>query len=244
MMKWEVTIRGDSTDLGMLAEVLTATELTVIRQDDEYVLRASALDLLNEAAVVREHAKQMVAWLSASARLNLGSHRPIEIGHVTEIREDGSKNTFIHPEPVVARFKVIPGTLSLSSPDGQAVIHRPGDPVRDWVRLAMDDEAIAKALRLRDTAELGWVKLYRMYEVVEGDVGKPCIVQKGWLSNRQIRRFKYTANSVDAAGDAARHGKEATDPPSNPMSLREASTSIDGLLHAWIRWKIGEGSVT
>src|SRR6266849_8946952 len=109
---------------------------------------------------------------------------------------------------------------------------------RSW-RCWQDPRGCAKALRLRDDDSRGWVELYRLYEVIESDIGRPVIVANGWVSDRDIGRFKHTANSVEAAGDEARHGKEETDPPARPLSLAEARTLIDRLLSGWLAFKAG-----
>ena len=55
-----------------------------------------------------------------------------------------------------------------------------------------------------------------------------------WVSKAELKRFKRTANSVGAVGDEARHGKENTEPPPNPMALREAESLILKLVRDWL----------
>jgi hypothetical protein len=61
---------------------------------------------------------------------------------------------------------------------------------------------------------------------------------KGWVTNRQVDRFKRTANSQKAIGDKARHGKDPYEPPTEPLSLSEARALIDGLLKVWLDEKV------
>ena len=83
---------------------------------------------------------------------------------------------------------------------------------------------------------MGWVDLYRLFEVIEaGAGGARALVDGGWASNAQIRRFKHTAKSVAAAGDEARHGAEHGERPADPMTLDEARGFIDGLLRRWLQ---------
>lgn len=39
------------------------------------------------------------------------------------------------------------------------------------------------------------------------------------------------------AGDTARHGKEVTSPPANPMSLEEAAAYVNYVVSAWLASK-------
>ena len=83
-----------------------------------------------------------------------------------------------------------------------------------------------------------WVGLYRLYEVIEADVGgEDKIVKAGWTTKKAIGRFTRTANSPDAIGDAARHGKQSGEPPPNPMDLSEAISLVKVILHNWLRTK-------
>jgi hypothetical protein len=83
-----------------------------------------------------------------------------------------------------------------------------------------------------------WVGLYRIHEVVEHDVGgREALIKLGRVSKQQLKRFTHSSNSVAAAGDQARHGKEITQPPKNPMSLEEAKAFVMGLLTAWFNSK-------
>jgi hypothetical protein len=58
-----------------------------------------------------------------------------------------------------------------------------------------------------------------------------------WSLPSDLNRFKHSANSVQVAGDKARHGKETTHPPKNPMSLDQAAAYLRYLLESWISAK-------
>jgi hypothetical protein len=100
----------------------------------------------------------------------------------------------------------------------------------------MRNPVIAKALRLRNSDDLDWVDLYRLYEVIKSDVGR-LIHQLGWARHDELQRFSHTANSVAATGDKGRHGVERSRPPSKPVSLSDARELIDRILLAWLAYK-------
>jgi len=89
---------------------------------------------------------------------------------------------------------------------------------------------------LRNADDLDWVDMYRLYEVIQEDVGRP-MHELGWASRNELERFVRTANSPDAAGDKARHGVARTDPPRKPMSLSHARELIDRIVKAGLAWK-------
>lgn len=106
------------------------------------------------------------------------------------------------------------------------------DPVVGWLMAGLRNDSVAKVLRLYANTPPTWNNLYRIFEVVEQDVGgRKYIEQQGWATDKSLERFKRTANSVSAIGDEARHGKESTQPPSNPMTLPEAKSLIETILH-------------
>jgi hypothetical protein len=83
-----------------------------------------------------------------------------------------------------------------------------------------------------------WVGMYRLYEVIEANVGGERSMQHlNCGSGDALKRFKHSANSVAIAGDAARHGKECGLPPTNPMSLEEARAYLNYMLETWLASK-------
>jgi hypothetical protein len=236
---WCVEVVGDGADLSMLAESLSDGPTSITRHAGGFILGCDSFSGLDSARDVAEHAKQVLAMLSGSTRLLLGGRASMTAGAVYRVRDDGNRDTFLITEPGRFELRGMPVTTVVSKSDGTREVHRPADPIRAWVELGTTDGVVAKALRLRDDDSRGWVELYRLYEVIESDVGRSAVVANGWTSDRDIGRFKHTANSVEAAGDQARHGKEETDPPAKPLSLAEARALIDRLLLGWLASKAG-----
>ncbi|MFQ5839585.1 MAG: hypothetical protein ACE5HK_02575 [Candidatus Methylomirabilales bacterium] len=236
-MHWQVDLVGDAADLRMLADSLNGPDVAVVPVSDGYVLRAVEFAAASNAREVRVRAEKIITALSGATRLILGAHEPIKIGTVTQVGDDGSKYIFVSVEPAVARARAMPVGLTVIRRDGTVEHHRPADSINDLVPTILEDPAVEKALRLRNADALSWVELYRLYEVVEGDVSRSHIVGSGWAADSELTRFKHTANSERAAGDAARHGKEVTQPPKRAMTLSTARSLVDRILRAWIDWK-------
>jgi len=230
-MPWEVQLTGDPTDLRMLTDAFTGGEVQVAQPGQECVLRSSQFELLDSAASVRECAIELVTALSGSARLVLGARQAIGVGAVYRVRPDGKRDITVLVGQALSHERALPITVVHGTQ-----IYRPADPISMWLPLVAQDPVVAKALRLRDADDLDWVDLYRLYEVIENDVGH-LMHRLGWASRNELNRFARTANSVAAAGDKARHGVERNDPPPNPMSLAHARELIDRIMRAWLEWK-------
>ena len=204
---------------------------------DKFILRSNAFDILDVPRTVAEKAKEILAVLSGATRLILGGHTSMSVGGIYRVRDDGGRDIFLIAEPGTFQMRGFASTMVVTKSDGTEEIHRPADGIPSWLALATTDDAVAKALRLYDEDSLGWVELYRLYEVIESDIGHSTILTNRWASDANIRLFKHTANSVAATGDQARHGKETSTPPAKPLTLSEARTLVDALLRAWLTYK-------
>ena len=241
-MKWEVQLTGDPADLTMLSHSFSEPDMAISDANGQFVLRSTQFEPLQTADTVRNKAQEIVTAVSGTARLLLGTSQPVGVGAVFAVREDGGRNVFVLASPATLRLRGTLASLVVKRADGTVETHYPTEPGPGWVKVALQQEVVARALRLRNTGTLEWVDLYRLYEVIESDVPARAIQAKGWVTSSQIERFKRTANSQKAIGDKARHGKDPYEPPQNSMSLSEARGLIDSVLKAWLREKAG-GSV-
>ena len=242
-MQWRIQLVGDPADLRMLSESMCGGNTSICEAEGKYVLRSEELDKLQDAGRARARAEEIAVSLSGASRIILGTHKPLKVGGMIQIRDDGTRTTFaLQDEPAVTRERVFPASVSITRKDGTVERHRPADRVEEWLEAAAQDPSIAKALRLRNAGNLTWVELYRIYEVIAGDMGgESAIVAVGWAEKAEIKLFKRTANSVVATGDQARHGYQKEEPPKNPISLGQAKVFIDTLLKDWVISKTGRG---
>jgi hypothetical protein len=124
----------------------------------------------------------------------------------------------------------------------------PAGPIPKLVFLAHSDSKVADLLELLNGGDLSsWPGLYRIFEVIQSDLGsnKPgrdAIVSNGWATQDQIERFRFSANSPKTSGLKARHGDEtATHAPKgfhlSPMPVSEARDLIKRILSSWLEVK-------
>jgi hypothetical protein len=157
---------------------------------------------------------------------------------LTERDEDeaGHISAIVTPDTVVARAHIPSPTIVVSG--GEA--HSPARPLptgRTFVELARTDPNVAEALRLTGTAKsLGWVELYKLYEIVVDDVdgGRQGIVVSGWTTSAKLDAFKASANRPDVSGIGARHARMKGAMPSRTIPLPEAEDLIRRLVRDWL----------
>lgn len=232
-MIWEVQINGDMLDLRELSKSLVDNELRVCEKNGHYFLESTRFTNLADSEKVTSVATDILKVLTGAVRLALGGRTPLHVANVAKLRDDGVREIFLTIcDTIHARSSI---SLEIIRSDGKKEINHPAHSVPGWVTLGLTDQNVAKALRLLGTDEYSWVSLYRLYEVIEQDVGSlDKIANNGWATKISIKRFKHTANSPGAVGDASRHGKESTTPPSDPMAIGEAQALVKVLLHNWL----------
>ncbi|MDP2200808.1 MAG: hypothetical protein Q8K07_02225 [Methylicorpusculum sp.] len=241
--KWQIQIQGWPSDLEHLALHFTMPPIRVARdeQNGGFIYESSAFSDCATSQEVLHVAEQELAVLSGVFKTARGAHEPFRSGAVYRQNEAGGRDVFAHiREGLQVRCEAGEVTMTITDSQGN-VVNKPNPPPRTRLlaQLASSDVAVAKVMRLCvDKDSESWVGLYRIYEVVEADVGgQKAFASHGWGSINDLKRFKHSANSVTVAGDAARHGKESEQPPKQPMSLDEAAALIGYLVQAWLAWK-------
>lgn len=235
-MKWEVQINGDLLDLKELSKSLVDDELRVFVRDGNYFLESNRLEGIANQEEVNSLAADILEMLTGAIRLSLGGRTPLRVINISMVSPGGDKTIFVTLSDTIRIMDTI--GFEIKHSDGLNEAIHPAHSVPGWIKAALTDTSVAKALRLLGKSEYNWVNLYRLYEVIENDVGGLGeIVNRGWATTTSIRRFKHTANSPSAAGDASRHGKESTSPPAEPMDVSEARAVVDIILHNWLRSK-------
>ena len=236
-MHWKVRLVGLNCDLEELARSLVGGSL-LLKPDkhNSYYLTCPQFDACLSEKDVRDVSKKILPVLNGAMRLALGGNVLLTESEVIEVRSDGTEViylTFVDGIGLRSSF-----SLSVADSDGNVIEEiKPADPVPAWVKAALVDPAIEKVLRLFGKA-LNWGDLYRIFEVIHGDIGGiKKVIELGWLTDAQIELFKRTANHPASAGDDARHGRQITEPPKKPMTMSEARAHIETLIHQWLRSK-------
>jgi hypothetical protein len=238
MSEWMLQISGHEYDIKDLENLNFIPGTSVINDGENYFLKSDVFNLCTEPNQVLEIGKELVKVLNGIGQLHNDGWQMINHGGVMVVEPDGTKKMYLFMSASITGRSRIVADLSVKNDKGDFVKIRRQSFIERAYLAAKNDLNVQKAMRIYGTRESNWTNLYIIYEVIEEDVGgKGEIVKRGWATDTEIRRFKHTANSVGAVGDDARHGKEQTLPPSNPMLVKEAKALIETLMKKWIESK-------
>ena len=235
---WFLELTGNSHDLLEITHLGESTGVNVVERDGKFILEIPQFDRAADPDTVLGAAEEDIRFLNGLGQVFLQNWRGFGAAALRRRERDKPPTSFIMPEgiPSGERFG-----LPMVSVEGEkagsgaslTIIQAAG-------ALSRADADVSKLLRLLGTTVLDYRQLYVAYEVIEHACsGIDGVVKLRVASKSRIRRFKRTANSVAVLGDEARHGKESTNPPSNPMSIKEALVLIRELSSAWISTKAG-----
>jgi hypothetical protein len=235
---WLVQLTGYKSDLDMLVQSLTGSNINISHDGQDYVLTSDQFSQSDEADAVRQKAERIISILNGAMRLTLDATQSIKVRAVYRRNKDGKRDIFIFAEPAVFRMRLLAPTIALTHVDGTVEEFHPADPIKQWAGIALDDERVANVFRIFANGILDWVNLYRIFEIVASDIGGlDAICANGWATKTSMKLFKYTANSPGALGLDSRHGAETTEPPKHSMTISEARALVNTIIHAWLRSK-------
>lgn len=242
--QWKVQVSGAARDLDYLLKETGTEPKRVERASVEsgYLYVSDSFARATKPEDVRDLAREELAVLSGILRVARGSRTSLKAGAVYKANSNGGMDAFLFVEDGIYATTFGEPTLIVRDAAGN-VIPRPKGISRaiKLGRLAETDAAVAKVMRLLDAPDAGtWVGLYRIHEVVEGDVGGEHQLQKrGWGLAADLKRFKHSANSPAVSGDGSRHGREPHHVPKNPMSLDVAESYLNFVVQSWLASKGG-----
>lgn len=243
--RWEADLYGDDRDLKHLTQHFTGDGLRIY----EEAVTGQTLMVIEGFPAETNHGEVLAAALEKAKVLSgvltvaRQSQKPLSVGGVMLRQVDGKRyvHTTIH-ETLRVHAEFHTQVLRRDSNGQWVPVPQPPPLTVTLAALAQTDPVVAKAMRLRVMPDAGtWRGLVPLFELIDHDVMRigSSVVKKGWASAKQQKRFKHTANS-SAAGDASRHGHEDTDPPPNPMTLDEAQSFVQMVMHAWIADRIAQ----
>jgi len=234
-MEWVVELEGNEFDLNELSKSFEQGNIFIEKKAKKCVLKSIYFDTLIDHCQVEKKAEELIVMIRGALSLTLGSDSSVRISQIIQYNDEGPNRIFQACEEIVDRPR---DSLTIQIRDTDGVITEEinqADPIPNWLDLAVQNDRVAKALRLMATEGNSWSGLYKIFEVIESDVGD--IGKKHWVTKKAANRFTQTANSAKAIGDVARHGHDKFDPPKNPMTFSEAKSLVHLLLNSWLMSK-------
>lgn len=225
-MSWIVELVGTQVDLDDIRDGVAGMAWQVIDREGKPYLTSLHLDSSTSVEEAVSQAEAFLDTLDGALKLIHRDHRLTSTGTVIHIRDDGSMNTFLRPEPAALRVRVRGGVILLGGQPQPTNYQR-------WLDVAEREPAVRDALHF--FKQPTWWNLYKAYEVIRQDVGGDhALKETCFVPGADLGRFTGTAQSRTHLGDDARHGVDPDPPIPNPMTLHEAQTVIERLIRAWI----------
>lgn len=228
---WYVAVLGEPTDRALLEDLLRSSPDHTIDRDEhsgEWRLRSSRLAGVPDHEAAWAIAQEVLSQVSEAAGATAATRLRVHPGGLGRTRPDGNSDLFVHPEPAIGRVRAFPPTVLIN---GQVV----GEPLAAKIlRLQAGNSHLRLALHFLNLEE-SWYDLWKAYEAIrDGAGGESRLIEAGWATRSAIGRFRHTANSYAAIGDAARHAKLDGTPPDEPMTLSEADDFVRAILSQWL----------
>jgi hypothetical protein len=218
---WEAVIDGHDFDLLDWKQTLLSgfdpwVEIHPIAEKKRYILMSEEFTGAKDVGEVREKALILIAKLNGVFLTNPGM-QPVTFSGVAEFFPDGTIG--------LSSFAMMVGAMGRSRVSAVATTGNAQPPsasyAQKWMKLAAQNDLVADTL-IHQSKGANWYDLYKTFEGVRSLCGGK-LEKKSWAPpNIEINRFTHTANNY-------RHGlthPSNAKPPSNPMSLNEASQMI------------------
>ncbi len=237
--RWEVDLHGDDRDLQHLAQHFIGEEMRIYKDEstDQTLLVIGGFSAEASPNDVLIAATEKVKVLSGVLKVAHQAQTSLSVGGVMLRQLDGTRHVYASMLVTLGVNVEIHAEVLRRDRNGELVpVPQPAPLTVRLATLAQTDPVVATAMRLAVMPDAGtWRGLVPLFEVIEHDVlgAGSSVVKNGWASKTQQKRFEHTANS-SAAGDASRHGHQRFAPPANPMTLDEARSFVQMVLHAWI----------
>jgi hypothetical protein len=188
------------------------------RKTSGYFLLSSEFDSLIEDGQVRIRAIEMLPFLNALVKLKISAYAPpLEIDDVFRLDAEGR---------MIWETANVTWTYSSLESKLQKASGQPLNFTETWL-LAQKHPKVEEALR-QLANETNWFNLYKVYEIIETDVGKKTV--ETWTHGKN-EDFTYSANNAHASHYAARHSsvKFSPSPKRKTLAPSEGAEFITSL---------------
>jgi len=222
---WCLKLIGDNFDLDDYPEFFRTGELRVERQNNDYLLVGPLIDeLWANGAPSKNTVRQTLDRLIAVARLQQPAIGPISAGGWICRHADGSRTHYLEGEASLGLRGKGRASIYVNGKMVDETIQ--GKTIAEWcVVAAINNSKLDHAIAYSADKHRTWGSLYAQLEAIEEYLG--CSCSQSFCTASERRRFTQTANSVAVLGREARHSNTNFLPPSQPMTLQEATTFLD-----------------
>lgn len=226
-------LQGHEFDLESLARLFSAGDPLVGRDDQGFYLAAVQLDgLIDEGGELMRTANEVLQRVNGVGRAYEDGFRPVSLSGT--FADGDSRHHVVVADTIEVRAKVHVADVVVDG--SRASTRAPSATLGPQVLTAAGkDKDVADALALlgAPAGVLGWVDLWKVFEVVRASAGgATALVAKGLASKPEIGAFGASANLPSVSGKGARHARMEGQPTAT-MSLAEGREFDRRLVRTW-----------
>lgn len=230
--KWFVQLHGDHELLEWLtSDRNSKDDLFIIEDNGNFFMTSLDLEKLNSIEEVKEKSDGILEMINGIASFLFSTKGKLSSNSISNRNESGGIDCTVFAETCFINISIPPPTIIIENGDGTISKSSPLLSINQLLSDASKNVYKSKIFRLLAKGNLDWVMLYKLYEIIESEIGDNIYL---WVSKNKIKNFKHTCNSVTATGDDSRHGKELTTPPKIPMTLKESQRFINLIIDRYL----------
>jgi hypothetical protein len=237
-MTVKARLEGHVFDLETLAELFGQGEPRVVKHEDGfYYLTSEELDgLMDNGGRLMEVGTAVLRHVAGVARALDGSFRPVTLsGYFISSNGDERRHHVVAAGTAEVRGRA--QIVAVATTGSESELAPPPPPLGPpYVNLTKDQPDVAEVLEIlgKSDTSIGWIDLYKVYEVLRHNVGGDTALKaKSWTSEPELRAFTGSANRPDVSGSEARHARMSGGLPKRAMTLSEGQDFIRRLVVAW-----------
>ncbi len=234
MGRFRLLLSGSSRDIERLARD-AGTEPWRISLDGEgrWEVRSDEFDVLTSPNAVHAVAEERLAVLVQAAEMLWGYAPDVVLQSVREAAHSVGELGHVF-------LKAAPGVFSVSTATASLTVFGADGKVRESPPLVVPLQARAAAIQQREDIQRAlrfcregtWSSLYKAFELIQNDGA--IMYREGWCGKAEANRFTGSANHQRASGDDARHAAMRGPGPTNPLTLKDATSFVRRLVDRWI----------
>jgi hypothetical protein len=231
MKKTLIQLVGDQFDIQDLQNGLRTSDWRIVEETDGYYLTSDFLCSITDPKDIESKAKQIIDLLNGASSIINRNHKKIGTGSIIQMDEEGKRSIFV---TINETIQIRARTNAIVLGKG-VVVEEPPSIIEDWLNIAQKHESVRDILHFFN--EITWWNLYKVYEIINDDVGGQNPLYK-LVPKTKLRLFTQAAQSRELLGDHARHASKKKYPaPTTPMTIDEALETIKKLFENWIKLK-------
>lgn len=202
--------RHNPVDIGFLVDTYDA-------QPNQYAIVSHHLDDLDDPNEVIDRATALVSLLDGALFLQHGEFAGMRTSNLVDLDTE-HRSLFADGSVLTDPFSAKWSAAAIPASYGQ--LHRPTERM---LFMARSDGLARDMLRFLGVNGPTWISLYALKDYMKrGGWDEVRVARAAGVPEKEVERFRRTANNPAAVGPFARHGEQGHLPPAVPIALEDA----------------------